>query len=394
TCDDEAVPAGAATRLSAGAHRIVVETVSALVHAPFEALAAFPLGDATVELPEGASEREAAAAQMIQDFIEVRLGKTLPRGPAAGGPAIQLGRSAEGQRRGVTLTGGTLDIRGTDAFDTQQVVWDLLRFLDRYDSRFTPIHAALYGSGDAATTEMLKKAGLLKQWVRAVQRDTRLAWNGFAKPERTAGPGTVNPEELPSIDIPTLEGPTVIDGRLDDDAWSQAAVFDSISMLRTGAAPTQATEVRMFRTSDALVVGFICHESAMHRVLAQMTARDSQVWNDDVFELRLAPGVDGTQATYPYYVFLINSIGTKADLEKGGAELAWNADWDGAVQRDAASWSGELRIPLAALNGAGAATWRGNVSRYEKPNAEYSTWSPIPESTADQPARFGILRMR
>lgn len=81
-------------------------------------------------------------------------------------------------------------------------------------------------------------------------------------------------------------------------------------------------------------------------------------------------------------------------LMKGGGELAWNADWEGAVQRGATSWSGELRIPLAALKGAGAATWRGNVSRYEKPNAEYSTWSPIPEATADQPARFGILRMQ
>ena len=131
----------------------------------------------------------------------------------------------------------------------------------------------------------------------------------------------------------------------------------------------------------------------MDKVLAQMTQRDSAVWNDDVFELRLAPGVEGTAAKYVYTAFLVTSTGTQADLEQGGAGLAWNAGWECRVQRDATSWSGELRLPLKALANSQAPVWRANFSRFEKPNAEYSTWSPIPEALADQPARFGILKM-
>jgi hypothetical protein len=393
TCAGQAVAADATVRLAAGASRIVVETVSELFRSPLDAFAQFPFGDAGVVLPEAPAEREEAAARMIRDFVEVRLKTSLKPGSSADGPAIRIGRPADGRKRGVTVTGNVLTITGADPFDTQQITWDLLRFLDRYDDRFTPTHALLYAGGNASTTAMLKKAGLIKRWVRAVEMEPRLAWNGFAKPERPAKAAVVRPEDLRTLTVPSLDPVPALDGRLDEDVWRRAAVADGFTVMRTGATPTQPTEVRVFRTADALLVGFTCHEANMERILTQQTERDSRVWLDDTFELRLAPGIDGRQAKYRYFIFLVTPIGTKADIERGGSELAWNAEWEAAVYKAKTFWSGELRIPLDALDNTHVPVWRVNFSRTENPNAEFSTWSPIPESQADQPARFGIMRM-
>jgi hypothetical protein len=396
TCGGTTLAEGDTARLAAGTNTLVVETVSALFHAPVSALTGFPFGDATVVLPEKPDEREQAAAQMLQDFVEVRLKKNLRVGMpiSAAKPVIRIVRPPQGQRRGVTVEGNSLTALGTDPFDTQQITWDLLRFLDRYDPRFVPTGAVLYAGGDASTTKMLEKAELMKQWVREVKTEKRLAWNGFPKPERPAQTAVVRPEDLRVIAVPRLDGVPVMDGKLDDEVWRSAAVADGFTVLgKADTRPTQPTEARVFRTRNTLFVGFTCHEANMDKVLAQMKERDSPVWNDDVFELRLAPGVAPTAAKYPYYIFLVNSIGTRTDLQKGGTEMAWNADWAGAVHRDATFWSGELRIPLAALAGSVANVWRANFSRFEKPNAEYSTWSPIPEHLADQPPRFGIMNL-
>jgi hypothetical protein len=404
TCNGKKVALGERLSLAAGDNALVVKTVSDLVRAPLEALTGFPMGEAAIALPDHPSERESAAAQMVQDFVQIRLKKSLAllgSVPAADRPLIRIARLASGEYRGVSIEKGALTVRGKDPFDTQQVTWDLLRFLDRYDPRFGPSPFFLEKTAqyrDESTRKMLEKAGLLNpsnpQRVRGLKVEKRLAWNGFAKKSTPAL--SIRVEDLRLLVVPQLKGEPVLDGKLDDPIWKSATETGAFSILgHPEALPTQVTETYVFRTEDAIFVGFKCHETSMGKIVMNMTERDSQVWLDDTFEVRLAPG-GVLQSAYPYYAFIVNAMGTQTDLrvENHVVDAAWNADWKYRAHRDAAFWSGEMRIPLKAMENHQATSWRVNFSRGEKPNVEYSTWAPIPETLVDQPGRFGTMQWR
>ncbi len=395
SCNGKSVTAEDNVPLAAGKNELIVETVSAIARSSMKAFTGFALGDAVITLPAQPKERESAAAQMIQDFVQVRLNKSLALGSAVTDkPVIRIARITSGESRGVTIDGKTMTIRGTDPFDLQQVIWDLLRFLDRHDPRFVPTHNNVVYGGNASTVEMLKKAGLYQQWMRDVKPEKRVPWNEFAKPDRTVAANTVREENLRTITVPYLEQEPKLDGNLNDEIWKKAAAVDGFTLLQTKEKPTQATEAYVFRTADALFVGFKCHEANMNKIMTQMTAFDSDVWEDDVFELRLASGVKGTEAKYAYFVFLVNPIGTMTDLryENGVQDLKWNSNWKCKVHKDAAFWSGEIRIPLSAMGNSQSPSWRANFSRFEKPNSEYSSWSPL--IGANDPAAFGIMKFK
>ena len=360
------------------------------------AFSGFAFGNAVIMLPDNLAERESAAAQMIQDFVQIRLNRKIVTGSVVtpDKPIIRIARMSSGESRGVTIDGKTMTIRGTDPFDIQQVTWELLRFLDRYDSRFVPSHNNVVYGGNASTVEMLMKAGQEKKWMRDVKPAKRVPWNEFAKPNRPVAANTIREENLRTITVPYLEQEPELDGNLNDEIWKKAAVADGFTLLQAKGKPTQPTEAYVFRTADALFVGFKCREENMNRLVAQMTTSDSDVWLDDVFELRLAPDVKGTEAKYAYFVFLVNPIGTMTDLryENGDQDLKWNSNWKCKVHKDASFWSGEIRIPLSAMGNSQFTSWRANFSRFEKPNSEYSSWSPL--IGANDPAAFGIMKFK
>lgn len=396
-CNGKTVSADETVTLQAGKNELTVETVSSIARSPMSDFAGFAFGDAVISLPDNPSVRESAAAQMFQDFVKFRLKKDLTVGSASTGkPVIRIARMANGEKRGVTIDGTTMTVRGNDPFDVQQVTWDLLRFLDRHDKRFGATPNTFVMGGNSNTAELLKKAGIFQKHMPDVKPAKRLPWDGFNKPAREdVKVNTVRPEDLRTITVPRLDSEPVIDGKLDDPIWKQAAVADGFTMLQTKKKPTQNTEAYIYRTNDAIFVGFKCHEANMGQILAQMTEPDSAVWEDDDFELRLAPGVKGTEAKFANYVFVVNPLNTMADIRNDAnnkPDMKWNSNWTCKVHKDASFWSGEIRVPLKVIENSQAQEWRGNVSRYEKPNTEYSSWSPI--NNPANAAEFGILKFK
>jgi hypothetical protein len=124
---------------------------------------------------------------------------------------------------------------------------------------------------------------------------------------------------------------------------------------------------------------------------ASVTQRDGAVWEDDAFELFLAPG----GANAPYYQFIVNAAGVQWDSR--GKDATWNAAWTAKTAGGQGSWTAEIAIPLAALGVTALAdktTWGANFAwDCQTPSPAISTWAPVQQGLHD-PAHFGSLTFR
>jgi len=184
----------------------------------------------------------------------------------------------------------------------------------------------------------------------------------------------------------TAARPPTMDGRLDDACWAQATPAGSFVLTGSGGAPAEATEAKLVCDARALYVGFVCHDSAMAKLVAPERPHDYPMWNDDVVEVLLDPNGQRTDD----YHFILSAAGAQyegherliTDLRGGhmveGPE--WNGAWQGAVYRGADFWSAEIAIPFATLGlreAPGPAGWPLDLMREEQPHGEVSIWSGL-----------------
>jgi len=169
---------------------------------------------------------------------------------------------------------------------------------------------------------------------------------------------------------------------------------------RTGDAPRLATAVRVGLRGAELCVRFDGRDDG---VVASLTERDAPLWQEDVFEVFLAPE-DPPRLDYE---FEVNPLGTLFDARVSSpdiaratmrVETAWDcAGFAARVTCAPGRWSASLRIPLAPLcGGPPPETWRANFYRIDRGAVdEYSAWAPTLAQPPDfhVPRRFGTLRL-
>ena len=206
----------------------------------------------------------------------------------------------------------------------------------------------------------------------------------------------------PSVERRTLaavraaSAPT-LDGRLDDAAWSAAAVGrDFVQRAPDVMRPaTQRTEVRVLFDDAALYVAMRMFDSAPDSIVAPLARRDADP-HSDWAEL----SIDGYLDRRTAFRFMINPAGVQRDALVSGDDLftediGWDAVWASATRRDSAGWTAELRIPLSQLRfgvGAGASQWGLQAGRFVARRNERSYWSPILPTVSGYVSQFGTLR--
>lgn len=176
----------------------------------------------------------------------------------------------------------------------------------------------------------------------------------------------------------TLNTEIVLDGRLDDPAWSSA---DSIVNLVTtepteGAAPAGQTTVKVLVNPRELVFGIMCYDSNPAGIVAFAKTRDFDLELEDHVLIVIDPFQDGRTG----YVFAVNPNGARFDglVSAYGEEV--NTDWDGiweaATSRNERGWSIELRIPIKTLSfKVGSQGWGFNIERRVQRLLEVSRWA-------------------
>lgn len=222
------------------------------------------------------------------------------------------------------------------------------------------------------------------------------------------------------VAVPQTSAPPVIDGKLDDVAWQNAATIELKWRFNPANAPalialtpTVRTTARLLWDKQYLYIGFECEDPD---VWSDYTQRDAYVWEGEAVEVYLDPSGKGLN----YKEIDLNPLGALIDLNTPEAkdgnpgDVEQNARWNAIGLRWATSvngtpndrsdrdtgWTAELAIPLKEVLPADEQvfvgdTWRAQFYRIERPKdttnatAEFLAWSPT--DTFHRPERFGVI---
>jgi hypothetical protein len=196
-------------------------------------------------------------------------------------------------------------------------------------------------------------------------------------------------------DPPRLETAQIrVDGRLDEEAWSTAALLGNFTQSRPaeGSPASERTEVRVFYTPRDLYIGVRAYAADPSRIRSTLAERD-QITSDDHVRILLDTFADQRRA----FVFYVNPLGIQQDgilAEGRGTDFAPDFLFDSRGRLTGDGYEVELRIPLKSLKfpAGGEQRWGFNVIRVLPATAAQESWAPRLQSTPSELAQSGTLR--
>lgn len=209
--------------------------------------------------------------------------------------------------------------------------------------------------------------------------------------------------------IPRLEAGALVDGVLDDQAWTQASLLTGFSAyLPLDNRPADdSTDVYVFYTATDVYFGIKAFEShgAVH---ATLSARD-RIDQDDYIQILLDPFNDRRRA----FAFGVNPLGAQADgvrtegfipLQPRGQTFGGNPPaltdlnpdflFESRGRVTAAGYEIEVRVPFKSIRfqGENHQTWAVQVLRYVQHSGYQQTWTPARRGSASFLVQSGTLR--
>jgi hypothetical protein len=173
------------------------------------------------------------------------------------------------------------------------------------------------------------------------------------------------------------KGPIVLDGIIDTEEWSGAAVADQFIQFepQRGAPESRRTEALLLHDEATLYVAFRAEDD--EPLTAQLTRRDADLFADDAVIVVLDTYFDRQSG----YYFMANPLGTQTDgrIANDGrtSDADWDASWRVATQRTETSWTAEIAIPLSSLKylAGDDVSWGINFGRSRRASLELSYWA-------------------
>ena len=138
-------------------------------------------------------------------------------------------------------------------------------------------------------------------------------WSGLASAaERPAG---LPPEgHTRSIAAQRTAVPPVVDGAIDDPAWSDALVATGFWVSQLRQAPSDETSVQVLYDDEALYFAFICSDARPGKIRALQITRDASPGLDDRVTVELDPHHNHRSVSR----FTVTARGTQSDAMAGG----------------------------------------------------------------------------
>jgi hypothetical protein len=220
-----------------------------------------------------------------------------------------------------------------------------------------------------------------------------------------------------SYDCQRTAIPIVIDGKIDDPAWSKAPWTSDFVDIEGAARPRPRFRTRVKMLWDDKYL-YIAAELEEPNVTATLRQHDSVIFKDNDFEVFIKP----LRQTESYYEFEMNAFNTGWDLflnkpynQNGKPDNSWDiAGLKTAVAVQGTinhpndtdqGWTLEIAYPLTAFNSRQTVpqpqpgtTWRINFSRVEwkpgNPKEDNWVWSPQGVINMHVPDRWGYLHFR
>jgi hypothetical protein len=209
------------------------------------------------------------------------------------------------------------------------------------------------------------------------------------------------------VAIPRIDRPAVrIDGRLDEAVWQQAALLNDFTQYEPveNIPATEATEVYVFFSSDAIYFGIRALDREPALIQARLGQRDRSATNDDWVRILLDTFDDQRRA----YMFYVNPLGIQTDglwLEGGGGgfrggggggrsfDLSPDFIWESNGRVNDDGWSAEVRIPYVSLRfrEVPLQQWGVQITREVKRRGFKQAWAPLTKDITSTLAQSGHL---
>jgi len=188
------------------------------------------------------------------------------------------------------------------------------------------------------------------------------------------------PEKAAPVRIPRVDRPPVLDGKLDEDIWRQAAVLKDFYQISPGdnIAPSLATEVYMAYDSRTLYIAFLAHDEP-GKVRATVAKRDDVLNNEDSVRVLLDTFNDRRKA----YVLIFNPFGVQQDgirTEGQGVDFSFDLVMESKGALTPQGYVVEAAIPFKSLKYESGQDkqWGLQVFRQiQRFNNETDSWMPI-----------------
>lgn len=213
---------------------------------------------------------------------------------------------------------------------------------------------------------------------------------------------------VPRYEVKRASGKIVVDGKLDDAGWKNAAMAQFVFPWDAQTGAKQATTARLLWDAEYLYVSYQCVDAD---VVAHFDKRDDPTYRDDAVEFFVNP----KPSQGFYYGLEMNARGTLYDyfyahpqlllkrIDFSGVQLA--ASVDGTLNQTGdkdRGWSLEVAIPWSNFEELGAVAapkpgtvWTANLNRWDgvEPARRLSLWSDplMSRPTPHNPQRFGQL---
>ena len=203
-------------------------------------------------------------------------------------------------------------------------------------------------------------------------------------------------QEAASASMKTLQAvrtdqAITIDGRLDEAAWTHAAVVEDLHQILPVeyAQPSQQTRFLVLYDSEALYVAAEMYDTEPERMTAKVLRQGGDSWRDDQFDLLLDPFNDKRSG----YRFQVNPNGVYDEgLFKGPTQMQWewNGIWQVATTRSDEGWIAEASIPFKTVSfHPDSDTWGINFARKVARDNETMGW--VSRNRTQSPAISGEL---
>ena len=171
--------------------------------------------------------------------------------------------------------------------------------------------------------------------------------------------GLISAQEKKSVEAINVNTPLVIDGKIDETAYSMAdPAKDFVQILPyNGRQSMQKSVVYILYDQTAIYVGAMLFDSAPDSIFNFLSERDN-IGMSDYFGIYFDPYNQGQVA----YGFFVTPAGVQTDLkavksDRDYEDVNWNAVWQSRTRVTDKGWIAEMRIPYSALrfpeNGGG-----------------------------------------
>jgi len=193
-----------------------------------------------------------------------------------------------------------------------------------------------------------------------------------------AQPAVEDFKKIFRLEIVETENPIIIDGKLDDKAWSSANVgsdfWQKVPFFAEGADPR--TEVMLSYDKNNLYVAAKCFQK--EDIIIQSLKRD-EYWDNDGIAIVLDPLNTRTNG----FLFGVSAAGQQWDALRSPDDINsdWSNKWYSEVQVEDEFWSMEMAIPLRILRfSPNEKEWGMNFVRNHTNENEFHNWTAVPES--------------